>query len=189
MRRAASIALSAALALQGQALPAQPADPKRPDAERAAFLESTRLARRALYPAYDEATLLTGEAFVSRSLGREAPDMLLQDFNLAAVPGTARFVAAALLKPAGFAPPYTLLEVAVLQPLRGAAGMRVLHNLKVRVDDGTGAGQVQMQLGSVEGRTPALAGFEVTVTADGQAVRHRFSQGPRGLVLVESLVQ
>ena len=206
--------LCAVLALQGLGVHADPSSgeatqlgaAKLPAAERASFLQLTRLARSALYPAYDESTMLTGEAFRSRSLGHEAADMLLQDFNLARVPGSTRLVAAALLKPTGFPASYTLLEVAVLQHVPGAGmsppgrpkgeyrsaqheggPVHLVNNLKVRVDPGTGSGELQMQLTRVSRRAPAVVGFDVVVTADGEALRHRFRQDESDLALVESV--
>ena len=65
--------------------------------------------------------------------------------------------------------------------------VHLVNNLKVRVDPGTGSGELQMQLTRVSRRAPAVVGFDVVVTADGEALRHRFRQDESGLALVESV--
>lgn len=159
---------------------------KRPDAARALFLKDTRAARAALYPGYDEATMQAGESFTSPSLKLEAPDMVLRDFNLRAVSGSSRFIAAALLKPLGFPQSYGLLEVALLQ--RAAhGGFELQKNLKVRIDSGTGSGDLLMQLGPVSLAAPATIRFDVIVTEDGSKLRHRFRHDGKRLVLIDSV--
>lgn len=168
---------------------------KRPDATRARFLTATRLARAALYPRYDDASMQTGESFSSPSLGLAASDMVLRDFNLGAVGAAgerpiapqSRFVAAALLKPVGFPPSYTLLEVAVLQGDESGE-LHLQRNLKVRVDAGNGSGEVSMELGSVASDAAGTLRFEVLVREDGRVLRHRFRHDGKRLALIRSML-
>lgn len=177
--------------------------PKRPDAARVAHLERVIEARRVLYPAFDATTGMTGETFVSRSLGRRAEDMALVYFDLAVVsegiPGSAAHgihVAAAILKPVGFPPSYTLIEVARLDP--GPDGLRLVANLKVRVDSGVGDGRLTMRLearsvgvagaaGAVSRPGPDAVRFDVVVIEAGTALRHRFAADGDRITLVESV--
>jgi len=146
-------------------------------------------ARRLVYPRWEPASGLAGEPFRSPSLGLQAPDMRLADFQVAAVPGQAglrRFVAAALLEPQGFPAPYTLLEVAVLE--QGDAGLRLLGNLKVRVDSGHGSGGLRMHLPPPEPPSGHALRFEVRVTDAADSLRHRFRQDRDGIALLESII-
>ncbi len=161
--------------------------------------ETARQARLALYPAYDDATRLTGETFRSPSLSRQAPDMRLADFDLVAVPRRAQgdagglFVVAGLLKPIGFPPSYTLVEVALVQ--RGPSGLALRANLKVRVDSGEGDGRLTMALqpavsrlldsGSDRGRLEVR--FDVLVSEAADRLRHRFRIIGDRIELIESL--
>jgi hypothetical protein len=142
--------------------------------------------RHLLYPRWDPASGLAGEPFRSSSLAREAPDMRLADFRVVAVPDSSRLVAAALLEPQGFPAPYTLLEVAVLD--RDAAGLRLLDNLKVRVDRGSGPGGLRMGRPRAERPDARGLGFEVPVTDDADRLRHRFRHDRGGIRLVESTI-
>ena len=115
--------------------------------------------------------------------------MRLADFQVAAVPGRAqpsRFVAAALLEPQGFPAPYTLLEVAVLE--QGDAGLRLVDNLKVRVDSGGGPGGLRMHLPRPDAPTGKDLRFEVRVTDAAGSLQHRFRQDRAGIALVESII-
>lgn len=143
------------------------------------------LARATLYPGFDEATRLTGEAFRSPSLERDAANMSLAEFRIEPVAGSSDIVAAALLKPIGFAPFYTLLEVALL---RGGPGPRLelRDNLKVRVDSGSGSGVMQIRLARVQRGETAITTFQVVVSGDGQALAHQFEHRGTRLVLVAS---
>ena len=146
-------------------------------------------ARRLLYPRWDSATGLAGEPFRSPSLGLEAADVRLVDFQVAAVPDAAhgsRLVAAALLEPEGFPAPYTLLEVAVLE--QGDSGLRLLDNLKVRVDSGSGPAGLRMRLPPPGRQPPQGLRFEVRVTDEAGSLRHRFRHDRHGIALLESLI-
>ncbi len=156
-------------------------------------------ARRLLYPRWDAASGLAGEPFRSPSLGLEAADMRLADFQVARVPDAAHrsiVVAAALLEPQGFPAPYTLLEVAVME--HGAAGLRLLDNLKVRVDSGSGPAGLRMRLQppgrqppgrQPPGRQPSQGlRFEVRVTDVAGSLLHRFRHDRDGIALLESII-
>jgi hypothetical protein len=113
----------------------------------------------------------------------------LADFQVAAVPDAAqesRLVAAALLEPEGFPAPYTLLEVAVLE--QGDSGLRLLDNLKVRVDSGSGPAGLRMQLPPPGRQAPRGLRFEVRVTDEAGSLRHRFRHDRHGIALLESII-
>lgn len=167
------------------------------------LLAAMPLARSVLYPAYDAATRMTGESFESPSLSRRAENMTLADFEVAVVPGRALLVAAALLKPLGFPPSYTLLEVALLEVVqpevtlldRAVNSLDLRANLKVRVDSGAGDGRLMMRLlappfrfaaGSQTDRRDEVR-FEVVVTEAAQSLRHRFRATVDGVRLIESI--
>ena len=115
--------------------------------------------------------------------------MRLADFQVAAVPDSAhraRFVAAALLEPQGFPVPYTLLEVAVME--RGDTGLRLIDDLKVRVDSGSGPGGLRMALPPPGRQTAQALRFEVRVTDAVDSLRHRFRHDRDGIALLESII-
>jgi hypothetical protein len=154
----------------------------------AALDELPAAARRALvalYPGYDAATRLTGESFRSSSLQRETSDVTLRDFAIAQVPGTSRQAAAALLKPVGFPASYTLLEVAVVHEAADGV-VSLLKNLKVRVDSGSGSGEVRMKLARAAAHDKGLTTFDVIVEEEGESLRHRFRHERDRLLLVGS---
>ncbi len=125
--------------------------------------------------------------------------MRLADFDLVAVPRRAQgdagglFVVAGLLKPIGFPPSYTLVEVALVQ--RGPSGLALRANLKVRVDSGEGDGRLTMALqpavsrlldsGSDRGRLEVR--FDVLVSEAADRLRHRFRIIGDRIELIESL--
>ncbi len=143
------------------------------------------LARATLYPGFDEATRLTGEAFRSPSLERDAANMSLAEFVIEPVAGSSDTVAAALLKPVDFPPFYTLLEVALLRGGPGL-GLELRDNLKVRVDTGSGSGVMQIRLARVERPETGVTTFQVVVSGDGQALAHHFTHRGTRLALVAS---
>lgn len=143
------------------------------------------LARITLYPGFDEATRLTGEAFRSPSLERDAADTALADFRIEPVAGSSDIVAAALLKPVDFPPFYTLLEVALLRGGPGP-GLALRDNLKVRVDTGSGSGVMQIRIARVERPQTGVTTFQVVVSGDGPALAHLFMHRGTRLALVSS---
>ncbi|MGE0802996.1 MAG: hypothetical protein AB7G13_26895 [Lautropia sp.] len=199
--------------------PSQAMQPKRPDPARAAQLRLTEAARRALYPNYRADTSNIGAPFTSRALRRRAADVRLDDFAVAVVPpalsaatprtvpkgdpaSATRLVAAALLKPVGFPPGYTLIEVAVLgcgggcavdgSPADRVAGVDTplpRARLKVRVDAGGADERPTMQLEDPPIAAPGNRNVEFSVlTRSDATLRHRFRARGGTLTLLESLI-